>query len=954
MRYDPLNCMASDSQHTSQIMNSRFLFSNGCKAIAATILVAVLSMGAGCEKLRNPTDVEYVQHAKAFQNKGDGAAAVVELKNALQKNPNNSEARWILGDIYVDQGLGREAEKELRRASELGIRGDAIKVSLGRALLLQNDFSKALAQSEPSANASRSAVVNLLVIRGEANLGLRHLDDACRLFSEALEQDARLVRAYWGLARCAFARGKQDESLALLKQAITLNDKNSDSWAYLGDFNRLATHLTDSETAYTTALKYRTQNVNAIVGRAATRAMAGKLDEATTDLDAAAKLVSTQPVITHLRGVVKFRKGRYPEAKADFESALKLAPDYSPTLLWLGLTHYALQEYEQASKYLTQYNRINPGVSQVEALMAMVQARMGAKGAATETLKRLDAINPADAQTLAFMGRTYMLIGDPSGAVQTFSKALDKDPAEAQNRIDLAVALVQKGDLKGAIQQLDKALEIKPDVERAQDMLIAALIEDRQYERAATTIDAVQAKRPKSPVPYNFRAWLMAAQSRTAEAEAEYRKALDLEPGNLAAGQQLAGSAMSRGDLDAARKLYRQILAAHKDDLPTLMALYALELKAKRPQEAQKVLEGAVAAHPEAPTPAAILAFSYMQAGNARRALQVSEAAAAASPDDNFLLTQRGSAYLALNDMGNARASFQRLVALKPEDPEAHFKLASASAASHDLVATRKELARALELNPKYLPAKIELARLSLAEKKPTEALNLAADARKLAPDNIEVDLVEAAAYQAQKQPPRAIALLEQSVTAHPESDRVLLALAKARWDAGESEAAAKLAQSWLQRHPDSVPALSFLAEANMGLGRPALAIANYEALLKQRPDDLSALNNLAVLLKQSQPEQALSYAERAYKLAPTQAAIADLWGWLLIESGKTDQGLDVLRKGMDAPNAGKLPSLSYHYAAALAKVGEKEQARRQLTRLLNSGAHFPEESKAKALLKQL
>jgi len=935
-------------------MNSRFLFASGRKATLATILLAALSMGAGCEKLRNLTDVEYVQRAKVFQNEGDSASAVVELKNALQKNPNNAEARWILGEIYVDQGLGREAEKELRRASELGIHGDAIKVALGRALLLQNEFSKALAQSEPSGNASKSAVVNLLVIRGEADLGLRRLDDACRLFSEAREQDASFVRAYWGLARCAFARGKLDESLALLKQAVKLNDKNSDSWAYLGDFHRLATQLTDSETAYTTALKYRPQNVNAMVGRAAVRAMGGKLDEATTDLDAATKLISTQPAIIHLRGVVQFRKGRYPEAKSDFEAALKLAPDYSPTLLWLGLTHYALQEYEQASKYLTQYNRINPGVSQVEALMAMVQARMGAKGAATETLRRLDAINPADAQTLAFMGRTYMLIGDPSGAVQTFSKALDKDPAEAQNRIDLAVALVQKGDLKGAIQQLDKALEIQPDIQRAQDMLIAALIEDRQYERAATAIDAAQAKRPRSPVPHNFRAWLMAAQSRSAESEAEYRKALDLEPGNVAAGQQLAGSAMSRGDLDGARKRYREILVAHKDDLPTLMALYALELKANQPGEAQKVLEGAVAAHPEAPTPAAILAFSYMQAGNARRALQVSEAAAAASPGDNFLLIQRGSAYLALNDTGNALVNFQRLVALKPDDPEAHFKLAAANAASHDLVATRKELTKALELNPQYLPAKIELARLSLAENKPAEALSLATDARKLAPDNIDVDLLEAAAYQAQKQPPRAIALLEKSVKTHPDSDRVLLALAKARWDAGESDAAAKLAQGWLQRHPDSVPALSFLAEANMGLGRPALAIANYEALLKQRPDDLSALNNLAVLLTQSEPERALTYAERAYQLAPTQGAIADLWGWLLVESGKTDQGIEVLRKGMDAPNATKLPSLSYHYAAALAKAGEKEQARRQLTRLLNSGTHFPEEAQAKALLNRL
>ena len=93
--------------------------------------------------------------------------------------------------------------------------------------------------------------------------------------------------------------------------------------------------------------------------------------------------------------------------------------------------------------------------------------------------------------------------------------------------------------------------------------------------------------------------------------------------------------------------------------------------------------------------------------------------------------------------------------------------------------------------------------------------------------------------------------------------------------------------------------------------------------------------------------------AEKAYKLAPTEPAISDTLGSLLVARGDVQRGLQVLRDG--ARVAPSVAPLRLHLAQALVKSGDRDGARKQIEILLASRrGDFPERDEAERLLSQL
>src|SRR5687768_2369317 len=147
----------------------------------STLIISAALIGVGmtgCAKSEDPQTL--ISDARRYDEKGDHKAAIIQLKNALQKNPDDPEARYLLGAIYNKTGDFQSAEKELRKALSLGMSAAKVLPDLGQTLLKLGEFQRALDETKDLSDSKKSA--EILTLRGNALLGLDKAREAKELF----------------------------------------------------------------------------------------------------------------------------------------------------------------------------------------------------------------------------------------------------------------------------------------------------------------------------------------------------------------------------------------------------------------------------------------------------------------------------------------------------------------------------------------------------------------------------------------------------------------------------------------------------------------------------------------------------------------------------------------------------------------------------------------------------
>src|SRR5688572_10158988 len=112
-----------------------------------------------------------------------------------------------------------------------------------------------------------------------------------------------------------------------------------------------------------------------------------------------------------------------------------------------------------------------------------------------------------------------------------------------------------------------------------------------------------------------------------------------------------------------------------------------------------------------------------------------------------------------------------------------------------------------------------------------------------------------------------------------------------------------------------------YAAETSLKNRKFKQAIEQYEWLARKQPDHVMTLNNLAWAYQQAKDPRALETIERAYKLKPDNAAVADTFGWILVEQGNTRRGIEMLQRAVvTAPGS---TDYRFRLAQAFAKAGD-------------------------------
>lgn len=145
-------------------------------------MLALLVLLVACGSRNTATQ----EQAERYIEQGDYRNAMLVLKNIIQANPGNDAARLLLGKIYLPIGDGPSAEKELRRAQELGAPNAQIIANLAKAFLLQGKIDEALNTAKPIKHATGNVNAEILSVQGDALLAKGKVEAAEAAYQQAL------------------------------------------------------------------------------------------------------------------------------------------------------------------------------------------------------------------------------------------------------------------------------------------------------------------------------------------------------------------------------------------------------------------------------------------------------------------------------------------------------------------------------------------------------------------------------------------------------------------------------------------------------------------------------------------------------------------------------------------------------------------------------------------------
>ncbi len=188
-------------------------------------------MVAGCGP---STPEELLATAKQELAKNDGAAAVIHLRNALQKNPDLGEVRFLLGKALLENGELVTAEKELRKAVELKYPTDQAIPVLAKAMLMLGQPKKVVEEFGTTQMGTPEATADLQTTIGLALLAQGNVSAAQAAFAAALAAQPDYPRAVLGEAGIKASAGELKAGLELVEKVLARAPDLSEGWKLKG------------------------------------------------------------------------------------------------------------------------------------------------------------------------------------------------------------------------------------------------------------------------------------------------------------------------------------------------------------------------------------------------------------------------------------------------------------------------------------------------------------------------------------------------------------------------------------------------------------------------------------------------------------------------------------------------------------------------------------------------
>lgn len=917
---------------------------------------AVVGLGSAVVLLTacgGKSEAELIASARTHLDKRETQAAIIELKNALEKNASSGEARALLGRALLDDRDPAAAEIELRKALEAGASKESVLSALAQALLQLGQGDRLLSQfgTETLQDPLAHAELKTAVAAAHAQRGDR--DRARDTLAAALAVRPDHAAATLVQARLAAMDDDVDGAIRLV-DGLLAKDPASE-WAGQAKGDLLWFGKNDLDGALEVHRRVLAAHPKAVGSHSSVIAIlfgSGQTAQAREQFTRMKAALPTHPETLFFEAQFAFLDKDLRRTRELTDLVLVAAANHFKALELAAAAEYQLGNHVQAQAFADRALKVVPGLVLARQIQARSQLRVGQPARALQTLQPLLASAAVDGATLALAGEVAMQAGDVQQAEAFFQRATQVAPGDTRVRTSAALSRLGSGAAgAAALRELEQIAVTEGD-SRADLALISARIANKDADGALKAIAALQAKTPAHPLPDQLRGQVLVAKRDADGARKAFEAALAKDAKYLPAVNALAAIDMASGKPDAARQRLNDLLKLDPRNAQAMIALSAVAAASGgSPDEVLRHLMDAVKADPTDTSAHGALIGHHLRAGNPVSALTAVQQASAALPNDSGIMELLGQVQIVAGNPQQAVSTFRRMTSLQPDNPRLQIQLAEALLATRDNAQAARALRKALELDPGQGDARRALAIMALQDRRPQEALAIARDWQKHNPKDGGGFALEGDVEASRRNWAPAISAYQAALRLSDATEAAMKLHAAYR-AADRGADADRVTAEWERKRPLDPVFHFYLGDVATKDKAYARAEQHYRNVLRNQPANALAMNNIAWLLLQQSKPGALPMAERADALLPNRAPVLDTLASAQAAAGRMADAVKTQKRAFAA--SPEDPHLQLRLAGYLLKAGQKSEAREHLEALARLGDKFSEHKEVAALQRSL
>ncbi len=923
---------------------------NKTARIAVALAVAA-SLAAGCGK-RAPDASVSLADGKAALKAGDHRKALVQLKNVVQAQPENGEARFLLAEASHAIRDLPAARKEYERAYDLGYNRDETSLRLAELMQESGDNKGFIDKFSEYQSPNAAVQSEILAQVGRARATLGDIEAARRDFQKALAVNPNEKLAKLGLIRLQSAADPKG-ALKAVDQLIEQSPDYALAWIGRSELMRSFSDVTGSISAMERAAQLKPTDLTLQANLASMYLNAGRTEAADKAIDALrSKAPPSLSALHYLMSLRSFQKGNLLAAQESITVALKLQPETIPYVLLAATIESAAGNFEQAEKHASFVMSRSADKTYARTLLASAHIRAQKGAQALELLEPMIKEGSKDPNVFALAGEAAVLVQDIKAAEKFFAQAAKLSPNDPAQKSRLALAKIGSGETEQAVADLEAAVKMDSPSQYSDILLIMTYLRQKQFDKALAAIDSLEKKQPNNVLNHNLRATAFLGKRDAPAARASLEKGLALKPDSISLVQNLARIDLLEKKPEVAVSRLEAFNKKFPSDSLGVMALAQLKEQLKAPNtEVLALYEKAQQIGGRSSQAPMQLAAFLQRIGDGPKALAVLRDASQKSPEDIGLLQRYGGLQVAQKDGQGAVATFSKLTKLQPHIALAWMQLAEAYVLAKNDAGAVQSLNRALEIKPTPPQAKAMLAQVVFRQGNKAEAERLAEEIAKEQPKSTLGLTLAADLAIAGNDWPKAAQQYKRALALEPKNGGLAGRYHNALLRAGQTAEATGLANQFTKDNPSDALFLTYQADVELRGGRCATAIPFYRKVLERDANNLMALNNLAWCAHQTKSPDAIGLAERALNMAPRAPAIQDTVAVILSEKGEHERAIKLLSEASAAATSSA--EIRLHLAEAYARAGQKERARQEADAALKIPAPEALQTKIRQFISQ-